>query len=103
MLRTIFKAGKGPVMQSCLITFCMRHSSDLVGNILDLQDWKVLRTIYDILHCFLSATLSAEGRNASIGQIVENMIICSRFLEKQKVYLRTSIRFCIVILIKLRA
>jgi hypothetical protein len=86
MLDAIFdEEDTGRDLQITVSQYYQRHSDELEKDILDTREWQHLRTIYEYLSCFSSATLTAEGHCATLEQVLDNMDICSAYLQEQKV------------------
>jgi len=92
MLDTIFHEDVALDLESVVQKYCQVHVSELSNDILDTREWIQLRTIHNFLGCFSSATLTAEGHEATLEHVLDNMDTCWMFLEEQKVYCASHIR-----------
>ena len=66
--------------------FLLDHDIALEGNILNSSDWELLSRTHAFLQPFASATLYAEGSNASISQTLILMDALLLHYKQAKVY-----------------
>ena len=77
MLNAIFQGQEENLdLQSVLDRYTQKHADQLSDDIIESREWIYLRTMYDHLGIFSSATLTAESNHATLDQILENMDIC---------------------------
>jgi len=65
--------------------YCEHFESELKKDLLDLADWKKLRTIKDFLQPFLQATLSTKGDSVSIDRTLFTIDILIKHLQETTV------------------
>ncbi len=82
MLHMVFR-DENP-LELVLSRYIQNHHDQLSYDELTSQEWIQLRTIYECLSCFNSATLLGEGHRATIGYVLENLDICDFYLKKLK-------------------
>ncbi len=51
------------------------------SNVLQPQDWQLLKTIKKFLECFKSATLMLKGRNVTLNQVIPTIDILKKNYE----------------------
>ena len=94
MLDAIFQEQKENIdLQNLLDRYTQKHVDQLFDDIIESKEWIHLRTMYDHLGIFASATLTAENNHATLDQILENLDICHVYLIEQKVYRTILISF----------
>jgi hypothetical protein len=87
MLHAIFQKEEDLQVETALSKYSQKHSEQLIDDILDTREWMLLRSIYIYLSCFSSATLVAEGHEATLENVLDNLDICWDYLQQQKVYI----------------
>jgi hypothetical protein len=88
MLQMVFREERP--LELVLSRYVQNHIDQLSNDELTSQEWIQLRTIYECLSCFNSATLLGEGYTATIGNVLENLDICDFYLKKLKASNRTT-------------
>jgi hypothetical protein len=87
MLDAIFKDPKKMEVEIAISHYYQEHSESLPFDALDTRDWSLLRTIYEYLSVFNSATLIGEGYEATLHFTYMNLDIIHTFLQKHKVWI----------------
>jgi hypothetical protein len=86
MLDTIFQEqGNSLDLERIIDKYVQKHIEELSSDVLETKEWTQIRTMYEYLLCFSSATLLAEGHSGALYQILENLDVCQILLNEGKV------------------
>ena len=99
MLDAIFDEDDNRNLEVAVNKYSHKYAEQLANDLLETREWIQLRTIYEYLGCFSSATLKAEGHGATLENVLDNMDICWVFLQEQKVCLSYDTYFLLTYMI----